>query len=266
MMYPGIPSTGTQSPPILEPIAMVAMDTGRMLMEAGTSAKGVERIVEMVARGLGAERVELRIGYASMSITIGVGEAGITRMRKVGHLGVNQRLNQRLWELAERVSRRELDAGQTRTALNRLAAETPHHAPWLMAVAVGLACAAFGRLLSVDWPGSGPVFLAATAGQYLRKKLLTRHVNVFICAALVSCLSSLLGGLGAYWVGSETISTAMVASILLLVPGVPAVNAQSDILDGYPTLGSARAVTVAMTLVFMAAGLWIGRAVFNHWH
>jgi uncharacterized membrane protein YjjP (DUF1212 family) len=33
----------------------------------------------------------------------------------------------------------------------------------------------------------------------------------------------------------------MIAPVLLLVPGVPAFNAQYDILEGRPTLGSARA-------------------------
>jgi uncharacterized membrane protein YjjP (DUF1212 family) len=55
----------------------------------------------------------------------------------------------------------------------------------------------------------------------------------------------------------------MIASILLLVPGVPAVNAQSDILEGHPTLGSARAVTVVMILIFVAAGLWIGQILLG---
>jgi uncharacterized membrane protein YjjP (DUF1212 family) len=59
---------------------------------------------------------------------------------------------------------------------------------------------------------------------------------------------------------------AMIASILLLVPGVPAVNAQSDILEGRPTLGSARVVTVVMTLIFIAAGLWIGPVLLHLWH
>ena len=134
-----------------------------------------------------------------------------------------------------------------------------------MAVAVGLACAAFGRLLNVDWLGTGPVFVAATIGQFLRREMITRHVNVFICATLVSFLSSLLGGLGAHWAGSESVTNAMIASILLLVPGVPAVNAQSDILEGYPTLGSARVVSVGMILIFVAAGLWIGQMLMNHW-
>ena len=240
---------------------MVALDAGRMLMEAGASANGVDEIVAKVARGLGADRVDLRIGYASLAVTIGIGPNGITRMREVGHLGVNQRLDQELWHLADRVSRQELSTEQTRAELTRLAAKTPRHSAWVMALAVGLACAAFGRLLKVDWPGTGPVFLAAAIGQFVRRDLLARHVNVFICATLVSFLSALLGGLGAHWAGSETVTTAMIASILLLIPGIPSVNAQSDILEGHPTLGSARAVTVAVILIFVAAGLWFAQVL-----
>src|ERR1035438_904735 len=147
--------------PALEPIAMAALDAGRMLMEAGASANSIDAIVARFARGLGADRVDLRIGYASLAITIGIGPNGITRMREVGHLGVNQRLDQELWHLAERVERSELTTEQARAELTRLATKTPRHSAWVMAVAVGLACAAFGRFLKVDWAGTGPVFLAA---------------------------------------------------------------------------------------------------------
>jgi len=129
---------------------------------------------------------------------------------------------------------------------------------------VGLACAAFGRLLKVDWSGTGPVFVAAMIGQLVRRDLLGRHVNVFICATIVSFIASVLGGLGAFFAHSDSITTAMIASILLLVPGVPSVNAQSDILEGHPTLGSARAVTVAVILIFVAVGLWLGQVLLSH--
>ena len=243
------------SAPALEPIAMVALDAGRMLMEAGARAASIEKIVAKFARGLGADRVDLRIGYASLAITIGIGPNGITRMRKVGHLGVNQRLDQELWHLAKRIRDKKLTVEQTRAELERLATQTKRHPAWVMAVAVGLACAAFGRLLGADWLATGPVFFAATFGQLIRRDLLARHANVFICASVVAFLSALLGGLGAHWAGSETVTTAMIAAILLLVPGIPSVNAQSDILEGHPTLGSARAVTVAVLLIFVAAGL-----------
>lgn len=253
-----------KAPVSLEPIAMVALDAGRMLMEAGASSKGVHEIVRKFAIGLGAERVDLRIGYASLAITIVIGPSGITRMREVGHLGVNQRLDQELWHLAGRISAGGFTPDQAKAELVRVAAKTPRHSTWVMAVAVGLACAAFGRLLGVDWPGIGPVFVASCIGQLVRRELLTRHVNVFICATLVSLLSSLLGGLGAHWAGSGKVDMAMIAAILLLVPGVPSVNAQSDILEGHPTLGSARAVTVAVILIFLAAGLWLGQVLLEH--
>lgn len=249
----------------LEPIAMVALDAGRMMMEAGASARNIDLIVSRFALGLGADRVDLRIGYASLAITIVIGPSGITRMRRVGNLGVNQRLDQELWRLAERVSRRELTLEQTSRELSRLARETPRHSPLVTAVAVGLACAAFARLLGVDWAGTGAVLVAAAFGQLVRHGLLSQKLNSFICTALVSVLTSLLAGLGARWAGSEAVTGAMVAAILLLVPGVPAVNAQSDILDGHPTLGSARAVTVVMTLIFVAAGLWVGQLLLSHW-
>ena len=252
--------------PSLEPLAMLALDAGRMLMETGASASSVEDLVRKVAHGLGAETVDLRIGYASLAMTVFQGHHGITRMRRVGHLGVNMRLAQEIWLLADRVSERSLSVQQARAELDRIATGTPRYSPWTTAVAVGLACASFGRLLDVDWPAVGPIFLASTAGQYLRHTLLKHRINVYLCVALTALVSSLIGSFGAHWSGSKTITTAMLASVLLLVPGIPAVNAQSDILDGHPTLGSARAVTVIMTLIFMAAGLWIGPMLLGVWH
>lgn len=80
-----------------------------MLMEAGASAKSVERIAQMIAQGLEAQRVELRIGYASVAITIGIDEAGITRLRRLDEIGVNQQLIQQLWYLGKRAEANELN-------------------------------------------------------------------------------------------------------------------------------------------------------------
>ena len=55
----------------------------------------------------------------------------------------------------------------------------------------------------------------------------------------------------------------MMASILLLVPGVPATNAQMDIMDGYPSMGSARAVTVLMVMVFATVGVGLAEVVLG---
>jgi uncharacterized membrane protein YjjP (DUF1212 family) len=243
----------------LEEIAMLAMEFGRLLMECGASAQIVDEYVVRVARAAGAERVDLRIGYASLAITVGIGGEGITRMRKVGALGVNQRLDQALRQLGRQLEAEEIPAAAARAELERLVRQTPRHPGWFVDLAVGLACAAFGRLLGVDWLAFGPIFCAAAIGQFCRRQLLLRNVNVFITATLVAFLASVLSGLGARGTGSSTVDTAMTAAVLLLVPGVPSLNAQYDILDGRPTLGSARAVWVVVILIFLTAGVWLGQ-------
>src|SRR3974390_2220359 len=128
----------------LEEVAMVSLEFGRLLMECGASARFVDEIVATVAHGLGAERVDLRIGYASLAVTVRIGGEGITRMRKVGPLGVNQRLSHSLRELAGVVQRGELKAAATHSKLGELTRASPRHPGWLVDIAVGVACASFG--------------------------------------------------------------------------------------------------------------------------
>src|SRR5262249_57445743 len=88
----------------------------------------------------------------------------------------------------------EVDLATTRAALEVLPRDTPRHPAWLVAMAVGIDCAAFGRLLGVDWPGTLPVLLASTLGQLVRGFLLARGANVFLAVNAVAFSSALLGG------------------------------------------------------------------------
>jgi uncharacterized membrane protein YjjP (DUF1212 family) len=249
----------------LEDIAVLSLEFGRLFMECGASARVVDEIVHKVACGLGADRVDLCIGYASLAITLGIRDEEITRMRKVGALGVNQRLDHSVWELARAVGSGELTAASVRSKLEALAHGPSYYPGWLVIIAVGMACASFGRLLGLDWAAFVPVFIAAALGQWLRRQSAARHLNVFVAATLVACVASALSGLGTSLLRSLTVDPAMIASVLLLVPGVPALNAQDDILEGHPTLGSARAVWVMVTLVFITLGIWLGQMFLGQW-
>jgi uncharacterized membrane protein YjjP (DUF1212 family) len=232
----------------LEQIAMAALRAARLMMESGGRAQLVRDCGAMIALGLGAETVALRTGYASAEITVTSGANASTRMIAVGRLGVNHRLDQAIRQLARRVGKGGMTTESTNEELSRLVRTTPRHPPWFVAVAVGLACAAFGRLLGLDWPAFLPVLLAGGIGQYTRHTLLAHGTNPFLVAALA---------------GSAMVDLAMMASILLLVPGVPATNAQADIMDGYPTMGSAQAVSVIMVMVFAATGVLFAQALLG---
>jgi len=247
--------------PTLDRVAEAALSAARVLMESGARAKVVHEDCSRIARGLGAERVDLRSGYASLEITITRGTITITRMVEVGPLGVNYQLSHAIRGLAQRIGCCGMTPAAVLTEVARLKQDTGRHAPWVVALAVGIACAAFGRLLGMDWSAFVPVGASGAIGQSLRHSLLRRGANVFVVAVCIAFLASSLAELGARWAGSTTLNLAMIASVLLLVPGVPALDAQYDILDGHPTLGTARAVVVIMIMLFIATGVLIARAV-----
>ena len=247
----------------LERIAMAALEVGRLLMETGARAEIVHEDCSIVAHGFGADHVDLRSGYGSIDITVGKGPSTITRTMEVGPHGVDHRLSSAIRDLVRRIRQGSLTPPEALADAARLKRDTPHFVPWLVALAVGIACAAFGRLLGIDWPAFMPVAAAGAIGQAVRRVMLRRDVNVFVIAACVAFLSSSLAGWGASRVGSSTVNVAMVASVLMLVPGVPAYNAQSDILEGHPTLGTARGVCVVMLLMFIAIGVLLAQVLLG---
>jgi hypothetical protein len=92
----------------LKEITDLALEFGRLSMEAGASAHHAEDIAARVALGLGAERVDMSIGYCSLAVTISFGHEAITRICKVGPVGVNERLHGALSAAAARIERCEM--------------------------------------------------------------------------------------------------------------------------------------------------------------
>jgi uncharacterized membrane protein YjjP (DUF1212 family) len=247
----------------LEQIALVILRCAQLLIESGSRARAAHGCGALMADAFGVHLLGLRVGYASISITLGSGANTITRMITVRHHGVNQQLDQAARRLVADVSHRRLPLAEVRARLDAMAADTPKYPAWFVAVAVGLACAAFGRLLGVDIAAFVPVLLASAAGQYGRHLLLRAGTNPYVVAAAIAFTTAVLSGIGARVAGSATVDLAMIASTLLVVPGFPATNAQADIMDGYPTLGSARAVSVLMVMVFATTGIWVAKALLG---
>lgn len=249
--------------PELEQVAVATLLIGRLLMETGARAEVVHEDCSLVAHGFGADHVDLRSGYASIDITVGRGPSTITRTMEVGPHGVDHRLSQAIRDLVRRIRQGIVTPPEALADAARLKRDTPHFVPWLVALAAGIACAAFGRLLGIDWLAFLPVAAAGAVGQAVRRVMLHRGANVFLIAACVAFLSASLAGLAASRAGSSTVNVAMVASVLMLVPGVPAYNAQSDIMEGHPTLGTARAVCVIMLLTFIAIGVLLAQVLLG---
>jgi len=247
----------------LEQIAIASLACARMLMETGSRAKTVHECCRLIATGLGVEIMGMRVGYASISVTLISGANTITRMVSVRHHGMDYRLNQAVRRLVVMAARSATPPGEIVAQLDATVSASPRHPLGVVVAAVGLACAAFGGLLGIDYLAFLPVFAASGAGQAVRHVLLDRGINPYVAIVMTAFTAAFLCGGFARFAGSGTVNLAAIASTLLLVPGIPATNAQADILDGLPTMGSARAVSVLMAMVFTTIGIFAAEGVLG---
>ena len=247
----------------LEQIAIASLGCARVLMETGSRVKVAQECCRLLAIGLDAEMSGIRVGYASIALTLGSGANTITRMVTVNRHGVDYRLNQAVRDLVVTASANGLQPAEITARLDATVAGSKRHPLWFVVVAVGLACAAFGGLLGIDPGAFGPVFLAGALGQFVRHRMLAGDINPYVATVATAFVASVTCGVGARMAGSGTVDVAMIAATLMLVPGVAATNAQADVLDGLPTLCSARAISVFMTMLFAATGIFVAQAVLG---
>jgi uncharacterized membrane protein YjjP (DUF1212 family) len=239
----------------LDEIAGLALTTGRMLLEWGGNARVVHEAIAHVATGLGCDSAQVFCQHAAIIVVLARGGESLTRMGKVGEHGVNLRGTQRLQEIIHRIARGELSYDEARAQVEKVPSTTTRYPVWFVCLATGLACSAFGRLFKSDWVAFLPTLVGASLGQYLRHTLLHHRRNIFLTAGAVSFLSAMVAGFGARALGGNDLPLAMVASVLLLIPGIPVLNAQIDIIEGKPNLAAARGLRITFLLLFMAVGL-----------
>ena len=127
---------------------------------------------------------------------------------------------------------------------------------------VGLSCACFCKLNNGGWDGAVITFFASTTAMYIRQLLAQRHLHPQSTFALPlsppppfpDCFCN------SHFQQYPTI--AMAASVLLLVPGFPLINAVADMFKGHINTGLARwAIASLLTLatcvgVVMALTIW----------
>jgi uncharacterized membrane protein YjjP (DUF1212 family) len=243
------------TPPPLSDVARLSLSVGRLFMESGESARIVHEEIFGAASALGCDSAEVYCQHAAIIVTLRRGEEFCVQMGKVGEHGVNLRRSEAIRDTLCRVASGDLECSAAQTELDDIPRATPSYPVWLVCLCTGLACSAFGRLFGVDWPAFFPVLVGAASGQWIRHALIVRKQNIFLISGMVSFCSAFLAGLGARLLGSSHPETAMVAAVLLIVPGPAVLNTQMDAIEGKPNLAAARGLRVIYLLVFMTLGL-----------
>ncbi|NJN54816.1 MAG: threonine/serine exporter family protein [Anaerolineae bacterium] len=125
---------------------------GQMLLQQGANSLRVEESVHRLGTGLGCEWLDIVVRTESLTITASSGGEFRTKTRRVVRLGVNMWRITAVNDLSRHIAAGQIDRFQARAELERIDAQPGEYNRWLIAVMVGLACAAFSQLFGGDWP------------------------------------------------------------------------------------------------------------------
>lgn len=240
----------------LADVVDLALWTGQLLMENGAESQRVEQSVRAIGQGLGCDWGNVLVSHNALMVTHVSGGDFRTKLRRIQAMNVDMSLVEAVSHIVHRVQEEKLDRQGLRLQLGNIATSRRHYGRRMTSVAVGLACASFCRLFGGDAPAVITTMGAATAGVLVRYACRDRRLNGFIAAVAAAWAAGSIVGAAHAGLGLPAApEPALAASVLLLVPGVPAINSVEDVLKGHLVVGLARATTGVLTILAAAIGL-----------
>lgn len=258
-----------------EPIAAgtaclpTAEDAGRFLavyaawlLGCGATCIRIEKNVRRMAEAWGVSS-ELVILPAHIQL-VACDTAGRQshNIEPVRHTAISFNINTCLSKLSWAVADEHISLAEAQSRLESIV-RMPPSGKWTVWLLASLANASFCRLFGGDGIAMLLVLLATMAGYRLKQVMLEDKLDVrvtFLCSAF---FSSVIGSAGYVFGWSSTPDIALGTSVLYLIPGIPYINAASDMLDGHYICSFSRFMNAVVLTACLSLGLCVGLALMN---
>lgn len=179
-------------------------------------------------------------------------------MSRTISFNINAQLSRLSWEVADN----KLDLASAVARFNEIRETKPTN-KWEVLILASLANASFCRLFGGDLTAMLIVFISTIAGYRLKQIMLDDKRDVrltFLCASFFSASISAGGHIFGI---SATPEIALGTSVLYLIPGVPYINAVSDMIDKHYLCAFSRFIDAAVLTVCLSAGLCAGMFILG---
>ncbi len=244
-------------------ITRIIVKAGQMLAQFGAESRIIEQTTVRLGMALGLESVEMAISSSAIVLTSLYRGSCVTTTRRVREHGINMQVVCEIQRICIMTEKALIGAREVR---QRLEAITPfHYHPWLVVPMVGLSCGAFSLLFGGDWPIFLVTCFSASVAMRVRQLIARHHHSPLINFAATGFIATLLSSSATFFGWGEQPYLAMAASVLLLVPGFPLINAVSDMVKGYFNMGLARWGTATLLTISAAIGIILAMSVTGIW-
>lgn len=255
-------STAPIAPYNAEECVRFLADYATLLLRSGATCTRLERNLRRIAN---CWRLSCTITIMPRHIHLSVSDDAShshTYITSTGHHVINYNIITQLSELSWNIVDSHLTVIQAYRSLNEIA-KSPHINTFLTLLAVSCANCAFCRLFGGDSVAMAVVFIATFIGLYLKHLLIANMIDVRISFTISATISSILAAGAKLFQLGQTPEIAIATSVLYLVPGIPFLNAFSDMIDRHYICFLCRMIDAVILTCCLSFGLCIGMKLMN---
>lgn len=243
----------------LKRISQFLADYSALLIGSGVHTSRTVRNTKRISTALGCE-THLNLSMKTMTLTVRDEETGdiITEVIDIPTLPIKFVLNADLSSLSWEIHDKKLTIEEAERRYQEVLNRSNRQAFWQAWLLISMSNACFCALFGGDLFACLLVALDTAIGFYLRKMLIKKGLNPYVAITLAAAVSIAIPRLAIYLgCPTKTGSTALAASVLYLIPGVPLINGIIDIMEGHTLSGTSRLIHGALIILSIACGMAI---------
>lgn len=236
-------------------LGTLLLDIGALLMCSGANTARIRITIDRIARAFGYS-ADLFITHRALTLTLDdkKNKDVFSSSKRTSPHGVNFKVVSGISRMSWRVVDEKWTIGAIRKELERLTS-LPHYPRVVVLLMVSLAGASFCRLFGGNPIEMGVTFMASFFGLLLRQEAHKRDFNPYLCVYFAALSAALVSGAFMKFGRHIALEHAFATSVLFLIPGVPLINAFSDLVDGNILTGASRFIHGLMISFCIALGL-----------
>jgi len=236
----------------------------QLLLAYGADSDLVEEISQRLGTALGLVSVEISISSNSLVLTSLVHGRCTTTTRRIREHGINMAVVCELQRICLLTEKGVYGLQQVRKRVARITPKT-YPAKYVIPM-IGLSCASFCHLFGGDLAACLMTFMASAIGMFVRLSIAKHHFNLLLNYSITAFVTTLIAQTGFQFDITDTPKLPMAASVLMLVPGFPMINAISDMVKGHLNVGISRwghaslltlASVIGITVAMQMGGLFL---------
>ncbi|NWF65885.1 MAG: threonine/serine exporter family protein [Campylobacterales bacterium] len=230
-----------------------ALHAGILLLQYGAQTQDVEESISKLLKICNIKDYTVVILPYTIILNVNIDDKTVTKIKRAPKQEVNFSIITEIHRITNQI---ELNPKEIKKALIRLKHIHLLHLnypPILKIVASALACAFISQLIESSLIVFLITFIASSSGMVVRIMLSNNQVNPFLVVIITSFVTTLISSffVKLFYVSHVPISSA----VLMLVPGVPLINAFEDMLKAHYTNAISRGIRGILISLGIALGM-----------